>query len=50
MLYYDFREINVVLKFGMTFIIELMVNAGKKEIRIMKDGWTVKIKDRSLFV
>ena len=27
---------------------EPMVNAGKKEIRTMKDGWTVKTKDRSL--
>ena len=37
-----------VLKPGMTFTIEPMVNAGKKEIRSMKDGWTVKTKDRSL--
>lgn len=49
-LYYDFCETNVVLKFGMMFIIELMVNVGKKEICIMKDGWMVKIKDCSLFV
>ena len=38
----------LVLKPGMTFTIEPMVNAGKKEIRSMKDGWTVKTKDRSL--
>lgn len=38
------RETNVVLKPGMTFTIEPMVNAGKKEIRTMKDGWTVKPK------
>ena len=38
----------MVLKPGMTFTIEPMVNAGKKEIRSMKDGWTVKTKDRSL--
>ena len=24
-----------------------MINAGKKEIRLMGDGWTVKTKDRS---
>ncbi len=39
-LHYDSRETNVVLKPGMTFTIEPMVNAGKKEIRTMKDGWT----------
>lgn len=44
MLHYDSRETNVVLKPGMTFTIEPMVNAGKKEIRTMKDGWTVKTK------
>ena len=37
----------VVLKEGMVFTIEPMVNAGKKEIRNMPDGWTVKTKDRS---
>ena len=47
-LHYDSPETNVVLKPGMTFTIEPMVNAGKKEIRSMKDGWTVKTKDRSL--
>ncbi|QLB20026.1 type I methionyl aminopeptidase [Mannheimia granulomatis] len=37
----------VVLKEGMVFTIEPMVNAGKKEVRLMGDGWTVKTKDRS---
>lgn len=37
----------VVLQEGMVFTIEPMVNAGKKEIRLMNDGWTVKTKDRS---
>jgi methionyl aminopeptidase len=32
----------------MTFTIEPMINAGKKEIRMMPDGWTVVTKDRSL--
>lgn len=32
----------------MTFTIEPMVNAGDYHIRTMKDGWTVKTKDRSL--
>ncbi|MBF1244018.1 MAG: M24 family metallopeptidase, partial [Haemophilus sp.] len=35
------------LKEGMTITIEPMINAGKKEVRIMGDGWTVKTKDRS---
>jgi len=33
---------------GMTFTVEPMVNAGRREIRHMGDGWTVKTKDRSL--
>lgn len=33
---------------GMTFTIEPMVNAGKRHIRILQDGWTVVTKDRSL--
>jgi len=33
---------------GMIFTIEPMVNAGKREIREMTDGWTIVTKDRSL--
>jgi len=33
---------------SMTFTVEPMVNAGDYRIRTMKDGWTVKTKDRSL--
>jgi methionyl aminopeptidase len=33
---------------GMTFTIEPMINAGKRDIRTMPDQWTVKTKDRSL--
>ena len=36
------------LKAGMIFTIEPMINAGKREIREMGDGWTIKTKDRSL--
>ena len=36
------------LKEGMTFTIEPMINAGKKEIKMLNDGWTVVTKDRSL--
>ena len=37
-----------ILKTGMTFTIEPMINAGRREIRTMPDQWTVKTKDRSL--
>ncbi|MBS0193081.1 MAG: type I methionyl aminopeptidase [Proteobacteria bacterium] len=38
----------LVLKAGMTFTIEPMVNAGARHTRLMPDGWTVVTKDRSL--
>ncbi len=37
-----------VLVPGMIFTIEPMVNAGKKDIREMPDGWTIVTKDHSL--
>ena len=33
---------------GMMFTIEPMINAGRREIREMGDGWTIVTKDRSL--
>ncbi len=33
---------------GMTFTIEPMVNAGKRHVKLLGDGWTVVTKDRSL--
>ncbi len=36
------------LRPGMTFTIEPMVNAGKRQVKVLKDGWTVVTKDRSL--
>jgi methionyl aminopeptidase len=33
---------------GMTFTIEPMINAGKRHVKLLKDGWTVVTKDRSL--
>ena len=36
------------LKPGMTFTIEPMVNAGKRHVKLLADGWTVVTKDRSL--
>ncbi len=36
------------LKPGMTIAIEPMVNAGRPEVKILKDGWTVVTRDGSL--
>ena len=36
------------LQEGMIFTIEPMINAGKRDIRQMGDGWTIVTKDRSL--
>jgi methionyl aminopeptidase len=36
------------LRAGMTLAIEPMVNAGRAEVQILKDGWTVVTKDGSL--
>jgi methionyl aminopeptidase len=36
------------LKTGMTLAIEPMVNAGRAEVKILKDGWTVVTQDGSL--
>ena len=36
------------LKVGMIFTIEPMINAGKRDIKQMPDGWTIVTKDRSL--
>jgi methionyl aminopeptidase len=55
----DFHEDPQVLHFGrpgtgpellpgMTFTIEPMVNAGKRQVRLLPDNWTVVTKDHSL--
>ena len=36
------------LKAGMTIAIEPMVNAGRPDVKILKDGWTVVTQDGSL--
>jgi methionyl aminopeptidase len=33
---------------GMTFTIEPMLNAGRAEVKLLPDGWTVVTKDHSL--
>ena len=37
-----------VLKPGMIFTVEPMINAGRREIRELPDGWTIVTKDHSL--
>ena len=38
----------LTLEPGMVFTIEPMINAGKREVRQLPDGWTVVTRDRSL--
>ena len=36
------------LKEGMIFTIEPMINIGKKDIKILSDGWTAVTRDKKL--
>ncbi|MGD2031175.1 MAG: type I methionyl aminopeptidase [Gammaproteobacteria bacterium] len=47
-LHYGRRGAGLELKAGMTFTIEPMVNAGRRHVRLLPDGWTVVTKDHSL--
>ena len=47
-LHYGKRGAGLVLRAGMCFTIEPMVNAGKRYIKLLPDGWTVVTKDRGL--
>ncbi len=47
-LHYGQRGEGLTLEAGMVFTIEPMLNAGKRDIRHLPDGWTVVSKDRSL--
>jgi methionine aminopeptidase type I len=47
-LHYGKRGIGLELREGMTLTIEPMVNAGRANIRLLPDGWTVVTKDHSL--
>ncbi len=33
---------------GMTFTVEPMINAGRRDVRLLPDGWTVVTRDQSL--
>lgn len=47
-LHYGTPGTGLALEPGMTFTIEPMVNSGKRNVKLLKDGWTVVTKDRSL--
>jgi methionyl aminopeptidase len=47
-LHYGERGTGLELQQGMTFTVEPMVNAGKRHVRLLPDGWTVVTKDHSL--
>ncbi len=47
-LHYGQPGTGAVLKPGMTFTIEPMINAGRAETRLLGDQWTVVTKDHSL--
>ncbi len=47
-LHYGSPGTGLELQAGMTFTIEPMVNAGKRQVKLLKDGWTVVTKDHSL--
>lgn len=47
-LHYGTPGTGMTLQTGMTFTIEPMINAGKRHVRQLPDGWTVVTKDRSL--
>ena len=47
-LHYGKPDTGIELEPGMTFTIEPMINAGKRNVRLLPDGWTVVTKDHSL--
>ena len=47
-LHYGKRGTGLELRAGMTLTVEPMVNAGKRHVRLLPDGWTVVTKDHSL--
>jgi methionyl aminopeptidase len=47
-LHYGRPGTGMALKEGMTFTIEPMINAGKKDTKLLSDNWTVVTRDHSL--
>jgi methionyl aminopeptidase len=47
-LHYGQPATGLELVAGMTFTIEPMINAGRRDVRLLSDGWTVVTRDQSL--
>lgn len=47
-LHYGKKGTGLILEAGMTFTIEPMINAGKRFVKLLPDGWTVVTCDHSL--
>jgi len=47
-LHYGRPGAGLKLQAGMIFTIEPMINAGKRDIKQLNDGWTIVTKDHSL--
>jgi methionyl aminopeptidase len=47
-LHYGQPGTGLQLRAGMTFTVEPMLNAGKRHVKLLGDGWTVITKDHSL--
>lgn len=47
-LHYGVAGTGMILEPGMTFTIEPMINAGKRQVKLLADDWTVVTKDHSL--
>jgi methionyl aminopeptidase len=47
-LHYGIAGTGEILKPGMIFTIEPMINVGKRDVKLLPDGWTVVTKDHSL--
>ncbi len=46
-LHYGSAGTGIMLEPGMTFTIEPMINAGKRQVKLLKDGWTVVTRDHA---
>lgn len=47
-LHYGEPNTGIELQSGMTITVEPMLNAGRRHVRLLNDGWTVVTKDHSL--
>jgi methionyl aminopeptidase len=47
-LHFGRKGMGPALKEGMFFTVEPMINAGRREVKVLEDGWTAVTRDRSL--